>query len=190
MDIRGLLSIDLRQKANKRETILFGIALIIFLLVFVKTCWIPSRTYMASAKKEFVSLEVQKSQLQKLSNSPEAIQKIQEKDVYSTLQGKKILLGTPQELQNSIEAISQFNLFRGVQLVSIKFSDLEKVKTLVRKKIEMTLSGKFHTIGQFLYTLESRTSPLIIEDFSMELNDVSLSQVNTEIKGSFYAKNF
>ena len=144
---------------------------------------------MASAKKEFVSLEVQKSQLQKLSNSPEAIQKIQEKDVYSTLQGKKILLGTPQELQNSIEAISQFNLFRGVQLVSIKFSDLEKGKTLVRKKIEMTLSGKFHTIGQFLYTLESRTSPLIIEDFSMELNDDSLSRVNTEIKGSFYAKN-
>ena len=180
-------AVDLRQKPNQREKIIFAAALLIFSFGFLKSCWAPSRQSIAAVKDQLKNMETQKEELAKMTNLPEALQKTNAA-APNLLQKSPSGVGSMKDVENALHSLSQPMMLKGVELTGIKFTDLVREGPLARQKVELELAGSFTNVGRYVDSIESLATPFIIEEFSMMVKDEKSSRVATEIKGSFYGK--
>jgi Tfp pilus assembly protein PilO len=176
----GLQSIDWQQKPNSRERVIFFAALFVFFLGFMKACWLPSREAISELKGELQKAEQELGTVRHLQASPEAGSS--QAPQPASLSG----VGSLKDVRSAITTISQPFLLRGVKMTGVQASDLEHEGSLVSQKVELNLSGSFYSMAEYLEAIESLSAPIIIEDFSLTLNDVKLGRVSAIVKGRFY----
>lgn len=178
-----MISIDWHQHPNARERIMFMAAMAVFLLGFLKACWFPSRSAIAELHGQLEKVSQEKhvaAQLAPPSGTPPPA------GVSPPPSARMGGAGRIQDVQSALERLSQPLLLKGVNLMSLKSSDLEREGTTVRKKVELQLSGNFYSVAEYLESLESLPAPLVIEDFAIALNDDKSGRVTALVKGSFY----
>lgn len=177
----GLQTVDWQQKPNARERIMFFAAMAVFLLGFLKACWFPSRSAISELREEIEKLGQEKkvaAQLIPAGSTPGAA---------VVPQGDALTgAGSIQDVQSAIENIAQPLLLKGVKLMGVKSADLEREGNMVRQKVDLQLAGSFYSVAEYLEAVETLPAPLVIEDFSITLNDDKSGRVNATIKGSFY----
>lgn len=158
---------------------MFFAAMGVFLLGFLKACWFPSREAISLIHEELDKV----TQEQKLSAQ------LQPTHGETSVVVKPVTMlgaGSISDVQSAIEKLSQPLLLKGVNLSSMKASDLEREGNMVREKVELQLTGNFYSVAEYLEALETLPAPLVIEDFAIALNDDKSGKVLATIKGSFY----
>ncbi|PIR21193.1 MAG: hypothetical protein COV45_00165 [Deltaproteobacteria bacterium CG11_big_fil_rev_8_21_14_0_20_47_16] len=178
----GLQSVDWQQKPNARERTMFFAAMIVFFLGFLKACWFPSRSALSDLKEELHKLEQEKSVSIHLQATPQAGATIPQIPQSGSTAG----IGSLKDVQSAIGTISQPLLLRGVKIQEVKTTDLEHEGNIVSQNVELQLVGSFYSMAEYLESLESLPAPLVIEDFSLALNDDRSGKVLADIKGRFY----
>lgn len=177
----GLQSVDWQQKPNVRERIMFFAAMAVFFLGFLKACWFPSRSAIADLHDEIDKLHQEKKVAMQLRPDIAA-------PGGAPIAASPVLTGAGsiKDVQSAIKNISQPLVLKGVKLLGVKVEELERDGNVVRQKVEMQLSGSFYSVAEYLEVVETLPAPLVIEDFSISLNDDKSGRVTTMIKGSFY----
>lgn len=176
----GLQSVDWQQKPNPRERIMFMAALVVFFLGFMKACWFPSRSAISDIKQEIQKVEQEQSTAIALQQTPS------EAAPQAPTAAPQSGVGSVKDVRGAIATISQPLLLRGVKLLDVKAGDLEHEGRLVSQKVELKLSGSFYAVAEYLEALEALPAALVIEDFSLALNDAKSAKVFADIKGRFY----
>lgn len=177
----GLQTVDWQQKPNARERVMFFATLAVFFLGFLKACWFPSRSAISDLREEIDKLSKEKkvvAQLVTTAPTPAGV---------VVPQGNVLTgAGSIQDVQSAIESVAQPLLLKGVKLLGVKSADLEREGNMVREKVELQLAGSFYSVAEYLEVVETLPAPLVIEDFSITLNDDKSGKVTAMIKGSFY----
>lgn len=170
-----LAPFDVKQKLNRRETIIFMATLLVAFLGFFRACVTPNQAAINEAKQQIQTLEIERSQL--------SIKK-------SHLVKGKHWVGTQETINQSIDALARPIRLLSVRIVSMELSDTQKKDApFYKKSIVLTLSGNFPAIGQYIEGLESLPVPLFIESLSVAPDGNQPSRVTVRIQGGFYASN-
>ncbi len=167
-------AIDLGQKPNKRERLIFGLALAVFFIGFVKSCWMPSRRAVSEVKNQIRVMEEEampppSPRLRQTGVAPRSTQHA----------------GSLKEMEAALERLSQPQVLKGVLLLKSRFSEEERQGGWIRRRAELELLGTFQAVGRYISDLESFTSPFWIETFSMKTSD---GKVTAGVTGGFYAR--
>lgn len=178
-------AIDLQQKPNQREKIIFAVALVIFFGSFIKSCWIPSRRAISDTQNQLYLMEEEKGKLEKLSQLKVVLKETKGRKISLPMGEQTTLVGSLREVEEALGTLSAPQILKGVRLLKSRFSKEERQGGWVRRRVELELVGSFQGLGRYLNTLESWPAPLWIESFSMKTSGDKLSATVT---GSFYGK--
>lgn len=178
----GIESVDWRQKPNARERTIFLAAMAVFFLGFLKACWFPSRLAISEIKDEIAKAEQEKKVALQMQAAPQQAATPGAPQVSRPLVG----VGSIQDVQSAIQKIAQPLLLKGVTLLGVQTSELEREGNMVRQKVELLLSGNFYAVGEYLEAIETLPAAFVIDDFSISLNDDKSGKVMATVKGSFY----
>lgn len=175
-----LSSIDLSQRPNRREKLIFFISLVIFVAGFFKTCWTPSRSSIAELEEQIVYMENQKVQLSQdgVVNADTPSSSIS----HDTLK----FASSMDDFNQFTKLASQPLLLKGVELKESHFSDIEVEGKIHRQEIKFTLKGSFRAVGNYINEIEKLTPPFVIESFSLQGGDNKLGKVTIDLVGSVY----
>lgn len=176
-----MLSIDWRQKPNARERIMFLVAMALGLLGFFRACWAPGHETMSEIQDQMNKVKQEQKVAAQLGSA-----KVSSPETPASKVGALSGAGSIQDVQQAIDDIAQPLLLKGVQLVEVNATELERESNVVRQKVTLKLVGSFYAVAEYLEAVENMPAPLIIEDFSITSNDDKSGKVTTIIKGNFY----
>lgn len=171
-------AIDLNQKPNQRERIIFALSLLIFFGVFVRSCWLPSRKVISEVKTQLSLIEKEKRMRAELKGVLLPLARPS-----SLVPLPSGLVGSVKEMEAALGRLSEPQVLKGVRILKSRFSEVEREGNLVRRGVELELLGSFQGLGRYLHTLESMKAPLWIEAFSIKAGSDKLS---AEVRGSVY----
>lgn len=163
--------IDFQARPNQRETILFGVALLIFFFGFIKACWVPSRHAITLVNEQLEELKTHSGTTAVLAGSP--------------MLGAGFT-GTANDLERLPERITSSLITQGIQLTGSRFSDLESSGGFMRQRVELSASGSFGALGRYLQALEEGRPPLVIDELSFTVTEGGAMAL--ALKGSVYGQ--
>lgn len=176
-------AIDLNQKPNQRERIIFALALLFFLVTFVRSCWVPSHRAISEVKNQLRLMEAERGTLAQVSQLKTVIKKTKGEDIPLPLTKPMAFVGSVKEMEATLGRLSEPRILKGVRLLKSRFAEMEREGNLLRRRIELELVGGFQGLGRYLNALESMPAPLWIEAFSIKTGGDKLS---AKVRGSVY----
>jgi hypothetical protein len=177
-------SVDWRQKPNPRERIIFFGTLVVMLFGFVKSCWLPSREAISILKEDLTKVEQEAQVAREMKDMPTQPLSAVPTMISPALRG----IGKVRDVDNIVKLFSQPLLLKGVQIKAVKISPPEHEGNMVRRRLELTVTGNFYAVGQYIESLEGFETPYIIEDFSMVRGGDKSSMVTVTLKGLVYGR--
>jgi len=180
-----LPEVDWTQKPNRREKIIFAVALLIFFSAFVKSCWIPSHSAIGIIQEQMASLEVQKNALAQAANLKPLVTASSGKEFDILEEKKGHLMGSLKDMEQILKQLSDSTLLRGLVIKKSTFSEIEREGEMAKRGVELEVEGSLSSIGHYIEALESLPAPLLIESFSIIPSD---DRLLAQIKGNIYGK--
>ncbi len=175
----NLTQLDLKQKLNQRETVIFLATLLVAFLGFYKSCVVPNQQALSDTKEQTQTFETERNRLIK--------QVAAQKEPKPQDTSHNPWVGTPDALNETMDSLGRPLQLKGISLVDLQLSDIQKKEDPFNQKgIVLTLSGNFQAIGQYIEHLENLPIPLLIESFSIAPDGNQLSTVVVKIQGGFY----
>lgn len=178
----NITKIDLKQKLNSREMVIFMVTIFAVFLGIYKLWLGPNRQAIIDAKQQIQTMEAERSQLV-LQLSLQKEKKLQE------IKSKQ-WVGSPTAINQSIDALVHPINLRGVKVLSMQLSESQKeLDMFMKNSVTLTLSGNFPALGHYIEYLENLPVPLLIESISIATDGRELSGVIIKIQGGLYAFN-
>lgn len=188
-----IAKVDLNQVPNKREKMIFFLAVVIFSFAFIKSCWSPSRAAITTIKSQLADSAAEKRDLK-------AILDTGSQDASQSWKGNKEIVdlytkwGTAVGVAPDAEVMSQFSnpvFLKDVQLTNITFSDPDsksdlKADGVVKRKFKATLYGDFMSIGNCLERIYNIPLLVVIENILISSTGDSAGHINADIEGVVY----
>lgn len=179
-----LSSIDLMQRPNKREKLIFVMTVVIFLFGFFKACWIPSRTAMSEIERQIQYMQDQAASLSQDSSV------VHMANLPPDLTGNEMtLVGSVEDVGNVAQNLTKPILLKGLRVVESRFPEVERDAPLLRQPVILRLEGSFQKVSRYLRAVEMFSPPLIIDSMSLEAIPEKLDLVRVFMQGSVYGKN-
>lgn len=178
-----LSSIDLSQRPNQREKLIFAATLVIFTFGFFKACWVPSRTAIREVERQIQYMEDQVVSLRQDSTATQMASLPPD-----LTRGEMSLVGRIEDVRFVAENLTKPLLLKGLRVVESKFSEIEKDGSLVRQPVILRLEGSFQKVGSYLHAVEILSPPLVIDRLDLEATPEKVDQVKVFIQGSVYGK--
>lgn len=178
-----LSSIDLRQRPNQREKLIFVMTLVIFTFGFFKACWVPSRTAIGEVERQIQHMQ---EQLVSLSQDSTVVQMANLPP--GLTRSEMSLVGSVEDVRSVAENLTKPLLLKGLRVVESRFSEIEKDGSLVRQPVILRLEGSFQKVGNYLHAVEILNPPLVIDSVDLETIPEKVDQVKVFIQGSVYGK--
>ncbi len=173
-----LAKIDLKQKLNKRETIIFIATLLVSCLGFFKVFALPGQKAITDAKQQIQTLENERKQLAAKSVGKTAPEP-----------KKKQWLSSADAVEEALDALVRPTYMKGVKVISMQLAESKTEKAFTKRSAILTVSGNFTAVGRYLEDLENLPAPFVIETISMAVDGTKSSDVVTKIQGGFYESN-
>ncbi len=185
----GFSQVDWHAAPVKREKIIFFVALFIFLIGFMKSCWQPSNRAIRMMKEEVKTAQSEKQVFQDILSKAGAMTS------KASLGANKEEWAIYNKMANNIaiapDAIlmrefSSPAILRGVRLYGVEFESPTNQSGVVTQKWKMKLGGSFETIGQYLERLENLPIILIIRSVGIDVVTNGFGHIDVDLEGIAY----
>lgn len=171
--------IDLKQKLNKRETLIFFGTILVAVLGFYKSCIVPGIQEISETKQKIELLAEERTQLIAQINA--------EKEKQIAIPTQKQLVGALESANRSINAIARPMYLDGIIIQGISLTEVQnKDNPFYMKRVTLTVSGSFSAIGRYIEYLESLPTPLVIDTISIAHDGLTLSNLISKLQGGFH----
>jgi hypothetical protein len=190
MNLKFLNSVDWQQLPNKREKVIFSVALLVFLFVFVRSCWGPSINAIGQAKKELKTVRDERSAMEALvggqvSKTQKAFEwkgDIKKRAYYDEL-AKKLADDPDIVLMNNF---SNPATLRDVKITNIDMPDSKTDNGITKQAWTVSAAGSFIAIGEYISRLEAQPLLFVINGINIQSSGDAFGRVNADIKGESY----
>jgi len=187
MKIAVSTKINLFQKPNSRERLIFFAAMLAMSAVFVRSCVLTSTKAVRTVQEEIQKADTERQQYMTAIQMAKA--KKLAADVKAAGMKKKKLpfVGPKGSLEEVVEVVAQPAHLHSVKLSRTQFSEVKDADALSRRDAAIGFAGTFISARNYLEYLESTSIPMVIERFSLEVEDEQPNQVNIDVQGGFHA---
>lgn len=185
----SLSQFNFDQAPNKREKYIFFVAMAVFFMVFMKSCWYPSTTAISDIKKDISTLESDRSILTKKNvpqaKRPSAIDP-NKQGLYNEF-GKKVWKDPDAVI---IKELTGPTVLRGLKIDSINMVESKIEGDILKERFQMQVSGTFASIGSYLARIEGLPIIMIIDKLKMNrspgTDDRPEGSIDAELGGVVY----
>ncbi len=185
-----LSNVDWQQLPNKREKLIFVLAIVIFLFVFIKSCWVPSGDAISLVKKE---LEASGGERRSIESG------VKNKDGkpgagsgwQGTMKQRFYYTGLAKKMADDPDLImmNEFSnpaLSQGVKIAKIDMPDSKVEAGITKQPWTIELKGSFISVGEYLDRLESLPILLIIDSMDIQTTGDAFGGVKAGVSGNVY----
>ncbi|MBI4209805.1 MAG: hypothetical protein HY538_08915 [Deltaproteobacteria bacterium] len=185
-----ITSVRWREVPNSRERLIFLAALLAFVLVFLKSCWFPSREALSEVqahleeafkeKEAFVQAQRQfGAQSQKVEpHAGSAVLASYEEWAHQIARNPSGWV--MQEMTNPI-------LTKGLQVTGVEFPDPVRQGRVTTQEFTVSLLGSFPFLGRYLERLDRLSAPLLISHWEiLSLEEEGAAGVKLTLEGIVY----
>ncbi len=185
-----LSNVDWQQLPNRREKVIFALAMVIFMFVFIKSCWGPSGDAISLLKKEIKESGGERNSVEAVIKNKDGKpgagsvwQGTMKQRLYYTELAKKMADDPDLIMMNEF---SNPALARDVKITKIDMPD-QKVESGVTKQAwTVYIRCSFISVGEYLSRLESLPMLLIIDNMDVQTTGDAFGGVKAEVKGEVY----
>ncbi|MFH1874378.1 MAG: type 4a pilus biogenesis protein PilO [Pseudomonadota bacterium] len=179
---------DLRGMPNAREKIIFLLTVIVCLFVFFKSCWYPSQRAISSVKSDIEVIKKEQTKVEKAQKEAKknvkqvwsGTEEIREK--YNQY-AKKVALEPDSFLMREF---SNPVLLKDIRLVAVNFADNKNDGNIITQKFDLSLSGSFVSILDYLNRLDKLPLLLVLNEINIDSEENKQGRVTLEINGVAY----
>ncbi len=180
MNIKELLKVNLKQKPNTRETIIYSVALIFVCFSLCRHLIYGPYSAIADAKRQLVPLEEERTHIAQLLAMPE-------KFVVAT-KARRWVGNSPEAFDGAAEEITNLIHQKGVTIQKLQLGAVQKEGAFTSRDASLTILGSYDTLGRFIEHLEGMPAPLVIQALSMQPDVDNPDNVVVNLKGSIYGR--
>lgn len=182
-----LSKVALKENPNKREKMIFFIAVIIFSFVFLKSCWYPSFEAMTDVKKEYGGSKETLATL-KGTNGPQGSTNVwtgdqTTADKYAAWAASVTEIGTDASI---MKQFSSQSFLREVQLKGISFSEGPKEDGVMTRGFKVSLYGPFSSVGACLNRMSQIPLIMTVNSVTMMNSPDQEGRVSMDMEGVVY----
>lgn len=179
------MKLNLRQKPNSRERIIFFMALVAFGFVFYRIGIMAPNAVISKLETELKTLETEKVQL--IQKSATQLQgNLQPKaQAHSNAMN---WIGKKQNLDRATDSLIQAAHDNRVPVIKFNFPESKEKGNLSFRPINVSLSGSLAELGGYLERAEHLPIPLVVDRLSLEPSVDFAGIVTLRIEGGFYAE--
>ncbi len=183
-----MTKIDLNQQANRRETILFSLIILVALVLFSRVVYSPQAARLNEAKTQYQSLAFEKDALEKFSHATPVISK---RDTLTRRGIKmKILYGEVisvyQDVTSLLDALTEHTFLSGVTIQKLSYQPEVLDKGFGRTDFSMDLLGSFPEVIQYLDRLEQFPALFNLEGLSFKTAEGQSQELQINLQGRVY----
>lgn len=183
-----MTQVDLNQQANRRETILFGLIILVLLVLFLRMVYGPQAARLDEAKTKYQSLTFEKDALEKFSHATPVISR---RDTLTRRGIKmKILYGEVtsvyQDVTSLLDALTAPSFLSGVTIKKLSYQPEVLDKGFGRTDFSMDLLGSFPDVIQYLDRLEQFPALFNLESLSFKTAEGQSRELQINLQGRVY----
>lgn len=181
-----------KGEPNRREKIIFFVALFVFIFSFFKSCWGPSFKAIDEFKQELSVVREQNDYLKQVVSATSDT----DKDTFRADSLKQVQYsGWAQRFASDPDSVivsdlSNPNMLRDIKLGNIYLEETNSPGGLLKKGFKLSLIGAFTSIGGYLVKMENL--PLLMNIDSIKIqsagtgDDAGRGKVSVDLTGSVY----
>ncbi len=182
-----LSKVSLRENPNKREKMIFFVAMIIFSFVFLRSCWYPSFEAMTDVKKEYADSNETLKKLKGTSDSQGLAGMWSgdpvTADRYAGYAASALNVGADASI---MKQFSSQSFLKDVELKGISFSDGPKEDGIMTRGFKISLYGPFSSVGGCLNRIAQIPLIMTINSVTMANSPDEEGRVNMNMEGVVY----
>jgi hypothetical protein len=178
-----------REVPNSRERLIFFAALLAFVLVFLRSCWFPSREALSEVQARLEGALKEKEafiQAQKqLGTQSQEVEPNAGSAVLASYEpwAHKIARNPSgwvmQEITNPL-------LTKGIQVTGIEFQDPVRQGRVTTQEFTVSLLGSFPFLGRYMERLDRLSAPLLIPRWEITSLEEGAAGVTLTLEGVVY----
>ncbi len=181
-------SVNWREAPNRREKVIFFIALLVSVFVFLKSCWLPSREALSGVQINLEETLKKKEALafaQKQFGKPEKKQSASEKTALASYaEWAHKIAQNPSGVV--MQEMTNPRVARGGQVTRVEFQDEVHRGNFVSQGFTVSLFGSFPFVGRYLERLEELPIPWVIDHWEITSSIEGASGVKLTLEGVAY----
>lgn len=183
---------DWYQQPNRREKIVFFVAVFIFIIAFFKACWGPSGLAITEMKTDLAAVTEQNKYLQQVVSATSDTEKQSfQQDALKQVQYSGWAQKFAQESDTLlIGNFSNPNMLRDIKMGNVSLQETDTPGGLIKKTFKVSLYGSFTSIGGYLVKMEALPMLLSVENLKIQstqsTNEASKAKVNVDMEGVVY----
>ena len=181
---------SLQEIPNRREKIIFFVAMFVFIIGFMKSCWNPSTTSLRVVKSEIKTMQIDRKAISDIVSNMGGTSDLRQnfnmgKDewaIYDKMARK--VANAPDAML--IREFSSPALLKSLDLTGVDFESRKIEGGVVKQKWKVSVEGSFMDIGGYLENLETLPILLIVKKIHVESIGNERGHVSAEIEGVAY----
>lgn len=168
------------EKPSQREKITFFVTLLIFCIVFLRACILPTQTNLSEGREKLLEMKREKSSLVQFlavgQKKPEKIDMRYAEWGQATGEMPDALL---------MRDLSHPSLLRGLTLVSVSFEEPQGGGGLIQQKWKAVVSGSFALLQKYLQSLENLHLLVVIDTINIQKGEQQ-GHIKAQLEGIVY----